>query len=388
MCGVEDEDMYRRFFEEFGYVVIGGVLDEQRCAASVDELWASPSLLGGRPLVRREDPRTWENEIWPTGSRNFLDPLEPCLEEETWRNRVCPAVRRIFGVLWQGLGRESDRLVVSVDRVGIMRPTRLRSGGDAAGAVVERPDWRTSRNWLHWDQNPWASPEFEGMQGLLGLSPASASSGGFVTVPGFHREFAAWGRRCPEGSVPKRTRATVPFPVPLDDEMQGRRRKILVPRGALLVWDSRMPHENFPNEGEGWRCVQYVTAKRLSPDVLRGRVEAWHSGLRSGLVPVAFARRFSVEEQVWLGMAESEATHDVTSLADALAIGTALSEEQLEAARQLRRAYRLKQTAILPEELKEAAELFRSAFAANPALKEPMRSVAAAEGSYLPFWIF
>ena len=36
---------------------------------------------------------------------------------------------------------------------------------------------------------------------------------------------------------------------------QGRRSKILVPSGALLVWDSRLPHENFPNEGEDWRIV-------------------------------------------------------------------------------------------------------------------------------------
>ena len=30
--------------------------------------------------------------------------------------------------------------------------------------------------------------------------------------------------------------------------MQARRVKVLVPKGGLLVWDSRMPHENFPNE--------------------------------------------------------------------------------------------------------------------------------------------
>ena len=39
---------------------------------------------------------------------------------------------------------------------------------------------------------------------------------------------------------------------------QGRRSKIVVPSGALLVWDSRMPHENFPNDGEDWRMVAWL----------------------------------------------------------------------------------------------------------------------------------
>ena len=49
-----------------------------------------------------EDPDTW-SDGWPVGCRNFLDPLEPCSEVETWRNRVNPAVNRVFDVLWEGL---------------------------------------------------------------------------------------------------------------------------------------------------------------------------------------------------------------------------------------------------------------------------------------------
>lgn len=39
--------------------------------------------------------------------------------------------------------------------------------------------------------------------------------------------------------------------------LEGRRVKILVPSGALLVWDSRLPHENFPNEGHDWRMAPW-----------------------------------------------------------------------------------------------------------------------------------
>jgi len=396
--GLEDEDGYERHFLEHGFVVVGGVLDDERVETTVSELWESPSLLGGHEGLRRDDPATWGGDAWPAGCRNFLDPLDPCSEAESWRNRVHPAVNRIFDVLWRSLrlegeGEEPDgRLVVSVDRFGVMRPTRVRlpaadpSVAGAAGETVkERPEWRTSRNWLHWDQNPWASPGFYGVQGLVALSDGAPTSGGFVTVPGFHREFGRWSQEHPQGTVAKYTAKTIPFPVPLGDEMQDRRVKVVVPRGGFLVWDSRMPHENFPNEDESWRLAQYITCKRLSVEALGRRAAAWHAGLRTGLVPASFARRFSPEEQARLGMAPLE--DHARQLQQALEEGEALSPEALEAARKLKRGYRLKQIAMAPNELQEAGQLFREAFGVNPRLKEPLQCVAAAEDSYLPFWI-
>ena len=76
------------------------MLESKQVQATIEEIWTSPSLLGGR--VDPEDPDSW-NDGWPVGCRNFLDPLEPCAEVETWRNRVNPAVNRVFDVLWEGL---------------------------------------------------------------------------------------------------------------------------------------------------------------------------------------------------------------------------------------------------------------------------------------------
>jgi len=394
---LEDEEGYARHFQEQGYVVVGGVLDDARVDATVDELWESRSLLGGYPRLKRHAPESWDDDMWPAGCRNFLDPLDPCSEVESWWNRVNPAVARVFQTLWRDLrydGEDEDsrdgRLVVSVDRFGVMRPTKVKmpskDGSTADGGVLtDQRAWRTSRNWLHWDQNPWVSPGFFALQGLLGLSDGAPTSGGFVTVPGFHKEFAHWAQEHPEGSLPRITRKTVPFPVPLADEMQDRRLKVVVPRGGLLIWDSRMPHENFPNEDESWRLAQYVTFKRLSTEGLGRRAAAWHAGIRTGLVPAAFARRFSAEEQASLGMAPLE--EHAQELQRALEEGDGLSPEALEAAGKLRRAYRLKQIAMDPRELQEAGQLFREAFAVNPRLKEPLQCVGAAEDSYLPFWI-
>ncbi|CAJ1370438.1 unnamed protein product [Effrenium voratum] len=378
--GPEEEEAYVEHFREHGFVVVKSVLEEAEVEASIREVWQSPSLLGGQG-PKEEDPSTWD--AWPGGCRNFLDPIDPCAETQTWKNRVNPRVNRVFDLLWECFpddpGARSGSLVMSVDRLGLMRPTKLWRDG----SWEERPEWRTSRNWLHWDQNPWSTPDFEAMQGLLCLQGDCESSGGFVTVPGFQRRFRDWGQRCPEGSLAKRSSTMIPFPVPLEDEIQAERCKILVPSGALLVWDSRLPHENFPNCGSGWRMVQYVTCKRLSAEDLQRRAAAWHSGLRTGLVPSSFARRFKAEEQQRLGMASD----DGAALEAAIAAGEQLSSEQLEAARQLRRGYRLKQTAELPAELQEAAALFRGAFASNGALREVLGCVARAESNYLPFWL-
>ena len=92
---------------------------------------------------------------------------------------------------------EGGSLVMSVDRIGVMRPTKLckattdgqmwveRPGPanmDASGAGgglwkhVSRPEWRTSRNWLHWDQNPWLLSGKEPSLSLL-VSSGSIQSG-------------------------------------------------------------------------------------------------------------------------------------------------------------------------------------------------------------------
>ncbi len=53
--------------------------------------------------------------------------------------RLYDAFRALYG---------TDHLVVSVDRLGFMRPTKglqLPTGG-----VVDKAEWATLKNWLHW----------------------------------------------------------------------------------------------------------------------------------------------------------------------------------------------------------------------------------------------
>merc|ERR1712113_346557 len=102
----------------------------------------------------------------------------------------------------------------------------------------------------------------------------------------------------------------------------------------------------------------------------------------------SFANRFSVVEQIRLGfIAQCNIEHSTDLLAESLRQGDGLNDEFIDAACKLRRAYRLRQSAMDPILLKESADLFKKAFSVNVSLREPLQRVAIAEQSYLPFWI-
>jgi hypothetical protein len=59
-----------------------------------------------------------------------------------WKNRQHPKIYEVFANV---IGRKD--LWVSVDRYGVMRPTKEKK---ESGELVDRPEWRTMENWVHW----------------------------------------------------------------------------------------------------------------------------------------------------------------------------------------------------------------------------------------------
>jgi len=256
-------------FHEDGYVVVTDVFDKELVDRSILELWTSDQLLGrgaadGR-VVKRDDPRTWTKETWPQadGGHNFLEPLDPYLVQSTWELLQHQPVSDVFQLVWQecqGDGKKGERLFVTdKPRWGIMRPTK------------NNPEWKTQSKWLHWDQNPWTCPGFSGVQGFAQLSAGTGESGGLLLVPGAHTAFTTWGEAHPKGTVfhngvemtdHGRER---PFMVPEDDPLQRRVRRVVAPAGSLVLWDSRIPHQNYPNtSADQFRHVVYLCFKGKS----------------------------------------------------------------------------------------------------------------------------
>lgn len=237
-------------FDMDGYVVVTEVLSDAEVTTAVDELWTSPRLLGRSAAILRDDPSTWGGEHWPQqdGGKNFLESMDPFSDQVGWELHQHPRVVHVLRLLYRGPVFASE-----VGRFGVMRPT------------AQHPQWRTDANWLHWDQNPWYEPDFGRIQAFVCLSDQTPTSGGLLCVPGFHHKWKAWGEAHPEGTVlvdgqciNREYGRGRPFPVPDDDPLQQQVVRVLAPRGALVLWDGRLPHQNYPNTGTAFRIVHYL----------------------------------------------------------------------------------------------------------------------------------
>jgi len=272
------EEQYMKFFHEYGFVVIRDALTADEVNNTIDEMWTHETLLGKNGSVVRDDPSTWETAHWPSAfgiaERGFLSFDHDYQPEVCWRNRQNPIIYKVFTNIFG-----NKELWVTIDRYGIMRPTKnikLKNGD-----VVDKPEWITKSNWLHWDQNPWYEPDFVRVQGLIALSNSTAHTGGFHCVPGFPHKFSEWGKH-------NQPRKGGIINVPLEDPARNEIVKIFMRKGSLLVWDSRLPHGNYPNESPDFRAVQYVTysvAKNGDEEARLKRLEPFVDGDAFGGVP-------------------------------------------------------------------------------------------------------
>mmetsp|Transcript_138343 Transcript_138343/g.385887 ORF Transcript_138343/g.385887 Transcript_138343/m.385887 type:complete len:477 (-) Transcript_138343:92-1522(-) len=256
-------------FEREGLVVVTGVLSEGLIDAAVDELWESPRLLGRGSKIRRDDPQSWGSSAdWPQqdGGKNFLESLDAHADKACWELAQAPEVVHVMKLLHGRHGAE-DILLHEAPRWGVMRPTAVRK------------EWRTLENWLHWDQNPWTEPGFARVQAFVCLTAQTETSGGLLCAPGYHKRWQDWGRNNPEerfaqlGINTASVGAGSPFQVPGCDPAHQQVVKVLAPKGSLVLWDGRLPHQNFPNTGTDFRMILYLNFSDASAPPGREELE-------------------------------------------------------------------------------------------------------------------
>lgn len=280
---IEEHEEYKTFFDTYGFVVIRDAITPVACSNSINEVWTS--LKEKNPTIDRGDPQTWTEQYWPKDiCRNggFVNRFPywkrmPNLKEtlvakqpQAWKNRENPIVYDVFRHLMS-----TGRLWGSVDRYGVMRPSNHRH------LVEVDENWATKHDWLHWDLSPFHfgtsaagyAPKKEidlellregygslRVQGLIALTDGPEINGGFHCVPGFQHQFFEWGEKNKNDygareDVKKRNFIEVPD----DDQMRQHIQKVPMRSGSLLVWNSMLPHGNFPNESQNeFRMVQYI----------------------------------------------------------------------------------------------------------------------------------
>lgn len=100
------------------------------------------------------------------------------------------------------------------------------------------------------------------VQGTLALCDCGPRDGGFVCIPGAHANLRRWAhsQRDRRDDLPPVTNPLGPiqFHVPKDDLRRSNAQKVPVREGSLCIWNSKLPHANFPNDSPNMRIVMFI----------------------------------------------------------------------------------------------------------------------------------
>lgn len=280
-CSLQDPAAIAATFQRYGVVVVRDVLDARECEATVDEIWKT-LIEQSDGTLRRDDASTWD-EAWPRQGTQFGIVgmgLLRFLEPQACRNRVktYDAFRAVLG---------EEELITNVTRSGCMRPTRDVWMGEGVG-TVQRPEWASLSDWVHIDLNPFTGQVSSfgftstgtqhttrgfdnpfvaraaflkrigpgcpppAVQAILAAADCPVSVGGFHAVPSFHHLAHSWAVLHAHTCLTANTSmdpATVQLPE--SDPLRAHVQQFPLEAGSLLIWNSLLPHGNFPNTGPG-----------------------------------------------------------------------------------------------------------------------------------------
>ena len=303
---------YKTFFQNFGFVVIRDVLTQDECNQSIDEIWnyIEKGEFKSQPtksfkydiepsFPKRSDPSTW-NTNWPSMAEEGIVGVHPIFKRQLILNRQNPLIYSVFSTLMN-----KKELIVNHDRVGLFRPTILKTiGPDGKEEVIARPGWKTIKN-LHFDVNPWryfstdnevseaeerinhrlaelrynnlsdfifenneigrASFAQVHLQAVLNFYPNKESDGGFQLVPGFSKHAQEWVNKTRD-KIGKHWPVQHTFIVLPDVcALHARSIRISVPAGSLIVWDQTTAHGSAPNHSTNPRYCQFMKMHLAEP---------------------------------------------------------------------------------------------------------------------------
>lgn len=235
-----DRRALRAGLHDDGYVVFRGAVTPDRCDAVLGAIADELDLRVG-------DPASWDNVS------SELDEVPLRGHQSQWDIRQDPAIHRIWSAVWGNERLWADR-----------------------NACRFTPPWRPGRAEelaLHWDLDP-RDASTQWYPGILALTDAGPSEGGFCCAPGLLHDRDRWPTAWPAG------RAGVEYrPDPVDPE-----EVIEVPlrQGDLLIFDSHLPHGTVRNRGPAPRVVFYL---QLFPAGTREEAAANVADHLAGIAP-------------------------------------------------------------------------------------------------------
>lgn len=222
--------------EKFGFAVVSDVLSAAELA-SVERMWADDlrSIIDLTRSTDQEKVKMLKDDPvhrWPTGKlalgAKFASDWGLPQGKAAWHCRGHPRVKATFAALFG-----DDRLCCGMDNVFFSN--QPSTPGMNATAV--------SRLWPHADQNIAVKPSgrFECYQGVLYVWPATEDTSATVVWPRSHR--LVYPRLMQNGRF-KHHFCMLPAVEHADFARNARR--VAVPPGAMLLWNSRTVHQGWP----------------------------------------------------------------------------------------------------------------------------------------------
>eukprot|EP01065_Artemidia_motanka_P039113 TRINITY_DN4795_c0_g1_i1.p1 TRINITY_DN4795_c0_g1~~TRINITY_DN4795_c0_g1_i1.p1 ORF type:complete len:347 (+),score=91.57 TRINITY_DN4795_c0_g1_i1:45-1043(+) len=250
-----DDPAALEHLSEHGYVVFRSVADAGELQEAESLLWQFLEARG----MQRSRPATWTHSRFPGNPANGVIVRDGFGQSQfLWYLRSLPKVAAAFARVWG-----TDDLITSMDGGCVYRPW------------AADPTCRTIGGWYHVDQGA-DRAGMQGVQGVLTLLDADATTGGLVVVPGSHRQF-------------DEIRAHQTDPDILDAAEFGARaggRLVTMKAGDIALFDSRCVHCNFPGSGPPRSARELVRAAgfvamlprhRASDQVKEARREAFRN---------------------------------------------------------------------------------------------------------------
>lgn len=206
------------------------VLTEAEAEKKFEQMWAW--ILERFPGVKRGDPETYGYDTWPDNIKGILKSYGAGQAEFMWEARTHPNVLDLFSRIYG-----TRDLLSSFDGFGLY----------PKGFVIP-----LGKRWGHRDQNP-KDNTFRCYQGVLTVTDPAPNAGGLVLWPEtLHTDFSK------EYDVSKVTGNW--FSIPTDFQL-GTGKLIRVPKGTIVLWDSRIAHQNTPGLDVEFpdRAVLYIS---------------------------------------------------------------------------------------------------------------------------------
>lgn len=273
------------FLVEHGWLVVPGVVSDAECDLARSEMVAA--LEACNPALDRTNAATWTSGSAPPGTIHGINRIYGHLPFQ-WRLRQHPNVAELYTEYWRVCKQTSatrveftaQDLVVSFDAFNYYRAEQRRLSPSSA------------KSWCHTDQGP-HPPGMEplgGMclQGYVNLENSMGPNDGTLVVyDKGHRAHAGHFRTLPIAEVRKAretnwhrfdhewledisTRGGKEYLEDSDPERHGSdpvimaRTRVHAPKGAMVLWFSKTPHENQapfrldPDAPMRDRAVQYI----------------------------------------------------------------------------------------------------------------------------------